>query len=138
MTVTHVLDTSAVLAHYSGEPGADQVSQLWAERGNRIAVCVLTLPELRTRLEAAVPDADEAQRAFAVYVDELTVSLPVTRQVAETAMELRQASTSRLPLVGAVIAACAKLESAVLVHRDPHIGAISGDAMKQLVLPDKR
>jgi PIN domain nuclease of toxin-antitoxin system len=35
--VTHVLDTSALLAHYFGEPGADVVEQLWATGSARRA-----------------------------------------------------------------------------------------------------
>jgi predicted nucleic acid-binding protein len=136
-TFTHILDTSAVLAHYFGEPGAERVSELWRHRTNRVAICALTLPELRTALERAVSDAEEVDRAFRLYVDELTVTRPVPRSVAESAIALRKVATERLPLVDSIIAACAKEESAILVHRDPHLAAIPQDTVRQLVLPDK-
>ena len=62
-TLIHMLDTSALLAHYFGEPGAEQVTQLSSHRTNRIAVCALTLPELRTALEHVVSDTEEVARA---------------------------------------------------------------------------
>ena len=135
--LTHLLDTSAVLAHYFGEAGAEQVSELWRCRTNRIAICALTLPELRTALERIVPDPEEVESAFRLYTDELTVTVPVTRSVAESAMGLRKVATERLPLVDSIIAACAREESAVLVHRDPHLATLPQDAVRQLVLPDK-
>ena len=135
--VTHLLDTSALLAHYLDEPGAAQVEELWEDRGNRVAVCVLTLPELRARLDAIVTDRDEADQAYRLYTEELTTSLPVTREVATAAIELRGVAASRLPLTDAVIAACAKCDSAVLVHRDPHMAAIPTGVVAQLTLPDK-
>jgi|AP95_1055475.scaffolds.fasta_scaffold223791_2 predicted nucleic acid-binding protein len=136
-TLTHMLDTSALLAHYFGEPGAEQVSQLWSHRTNRIAVCALTLPELRTALEHVVSDTEEVARAFHLYIDDLTVTVPATRSVAELAIELRKVAAERLPLVDSIIAACAKEVSAVLVHRDPHLATIPQHAVRQLVLPDK-
>ena len=136
-TLTHILDTSAVLAHYFGEPGAERVSELWRLRTNRIAICALTLPELRTALERAVSDTEEVERVFRLYTDELSVTVPATRSVAESAIALRKVATERLPLVDSIIAACAREESAVLVHRDPHLTTIPQDAVRQLVLPDK-
>ena len=136
-TLTHILDTSAIVAHYFGESGADRVSELWHHRTNRIGICALTLPELRTVLEHAVSDTEEVERAFRLYMDELTVTVPVTRAVAESAMALRKVATPRLPLVDAIIAACAKEVSAILVHRDPHLATIPQDAVRQLVLADK-
>lgn len=135
--ITHLLDTSALLAHYLDEPGAAQVEELWGDRSNRVAVCVLTLPELRTRLDAVLTDQDEADRAYRLYTEELTVSVPVTREIAWAAIELRKMGSSRLPLIDAVIAGCAKCESAVLVHRDLHMATIPTEVVEQLVLPEK-
>ena len=119
--VTHVLDTSAILAHYFDEPGAEMVERLWQDSGNRVAICILTLPELKGRLAEEVPDRHEVERAFSQYVDELTASLVVDRKAAQSAMLLRESVDVRLPLVDAVIAGCAHAHSVVLVHRDPHL-----------------
>lgn len=134
---THLLDTSAVLAHYFGEPGADQVDELWDDRSNRVAVCVLTLPELRTRLGTVLTDQTEAGDAFRLYTEELTIPVAVTTEVASAAIELRKVVSGRLPLADAVIAGCARCEGAVLVHRDLHMAAIPCEVLPQIVLPVK-
>ena len=113
------------------------VERLWQDSGNRVAICVLTLPELKGRLAEEVPDLHEVDRAFSQYVDELTASLVVDRRAAQSAMPLRESVGVRLPLVDAVIAGCAHAHSAVLVHRDPHLAAISCDLVTQVVLPQK-
>lgn len=135
--VTHVLDTSAVLAHYFDEPGAEIIDGLWQDSRNRIGICVLTLPELRRRLQAEIADEREIDRAFQEYVDELTSSLVVDRTVAESAIALRREAAERLPLTDAIIAGCAHSAKAVLVHRDPHMESIPQRLVAQIVLPPR-
>ena len=135
--VTHVLDTSAILAHYFDEPGAALVEELWQDSGNRVGICVLTLPELKGRLAAEVPDRQEVERTFSQYVDNLTVNLIVDRETAESAILLRESADTRLPLIDALIAGCARVHSAVLVHRDPHMSSIPQEMVTQVVLPLK-
>ena len=135
--VTHVLDTSAILAHYFDEPGAALVQELWQDTANRVAICVLTLPELKGRLAAEVPDRHEVERAFSQYVDDLMANLIVDRETAESAVLLRESADTRLPLIDAVLAGCARAHSAVLVHRDPHLSSIPHEMVAQLVLPRK-
>jgi len=134
--ITHILDTSAILAHYFDEPGAAEVDAVWQDKKNRPAVCALTVPELKTRLLVEVDDRAEVNRAFKLYVDELTTSVPVDRAVADEAAALRDSSPSRLPLVDACIAGCAKLHRCVLVHRDPHLAQLP-KTVRQLRLPGK-
>jgi predicted nucleic acid-binding protein len=136
--ITHLLDTSAVLAHYLDDAGADEVEELWGSPAIRVAISVLTLPELRPRLDALVTEPREANLAYRLYAEELTAAVPVTREVAVAAIELRRTATGRLPLVDAIIAACAKCESAVLVHRDPHMAAIPAESVEQVILPNRR
>ena len=78
------------------------VGRLWQDSGNRVAICVLTLPELKGRSAVEVPDRHEVERAFSQYVDELTASLVVDRKAAQSAMPLRESVDIR-PLVDAVI-----------------------------------
>jgi len=132
--ITHVFDTSALLVHYFGESDAEKLDELWADPGNEIGLCVLSLPELKTRLLADVIDHEEVERAFEVYCDELTISLEVDRTVAERAIELREVAETRLPLVDSVIAATASCRSAILVHCDPHMAGIPADLVRQIFL----
>lgn len=134
--ISHVLDTSAVLAHYLNEPGAADVHALIAGH-DTIGFCVISLPELKTRLREILDDPAEIERVFALYADDLTTSLPVTREMADMAIQLRETTRPRLPTVDAVIAACAQLHQATLVHRDPHLTAIPPGKIQQLVLPAK-
>ncbi len=132
--VTHVLDTSALLAHYFNEPGADAVQALWETENTRVGISVLSIPELRGRLSREVADASEARSAAEAYLGELTVALPVDRATAEMAWQLRASSEDRLPLVDAVIAATARVVGAVLVHKDPHMARIRKGLVEQIMI----
>jgi len=134
-TATHVLDTSALLAHYFDEPGADIVERLWASRPVRLAVSAITVPELRGRLKEEVSDEAEATKAADAYLNELTICLPVDRAVAEVAWQLRVLTPQRLPLVDALIAATARAAGAILVHKDPHMAQIPRELVAQIALP---
>ena len=135
---TYLLDTSALLAHYFGEPGADEVDRLWREPENKLVISVLSIPEFKTRLALEVRNGKEAMRAFELYINHLTASVPVSRPIAEEAARLREAVSGRLPLVDAVIAATAKRARWILVHRDPHMSLIPERLVAQLRLPDRR
>jgi predicted nucleic acid-binding protein len=94
---------------------------------------------VKTRLSAEVDDPEEVAHAFRACAEELAVSLAVDRTVTERAIELREASRSRLPLVDSVIAATASCQSAILVHCDPHLAGIPKDRLRQrLVGPSDR
>ena len=134
---THLLDTSALLAHYFDEAGAEEVESLWQALDHRIALCVITLPEFKSRLRHEIADLEEVEQAYRLYADHLTTQVPVDRQVAELAAEIRGVAASRVPLVDAIIAGCARHSDAVLVHRDPHMDAIPAGFVKQLRLPDR-
>ena len=113
------------------------VERLWSDSANRIAVCALSLPELKGRLTVEVDDEQEVEQAFHLYVDELTTTLIVDRRTVDSAMLLRESADTRLPLVDAVIAGCAHVHSAVLVHRDPHLASVPRELVAQVVLPQK-
>ena len=136
--ITHVLDTSAILAHYLREPGADDVNAILAQGPEAAGISLIALVELRSRLAEAAANPQEAERVFKLYTETLTTVLPFSRETADTAMNLRAATRPRLPLVDALIAASAKQHGAILVHRDPHMAAIPASLVSQLVLPPKR
>ena len=135
MSPTHVLDTSAILAHYFGEPGMEEISTLLIDRSNRIAVSAMTVTELKFRLLRDMEESSDAENRISEYLSELTVTIPVDRALAELAWQLRVATSGRLPLTDALIAATARRFDAVLVHRDAHMSEIPPGLVKQLVLP---
>lgn len=132
--ITHLLDTSAILAHYFDEPGADAVQKLWEEAGQKPGISAVTVAELRGRLSKELAHAQEAESAADAYLGELTVCFPVDRAVAEMAWQIRAATPQRLPLVDALIAATARAAGAILVHKDPHMARIPAGLVKQLAL----
>lgn len=132
--ISHLLDTSALLAHYFDEPGSPLVAELFADRNSRPAICSVTVAELRGRLHEEITDTGEAEEAARVYLNELTTCLPVDRATAETAWHLRKATPERLPLVDALIAATARVAGAVLVHKDPHFSRIPSGLVRQIAI----
>lgn len=134
---THLLDTSALLAHYFDESGAEEVDAIWRDSRNRPAICVLTVAELRTRLLVVLESRTEIEKTLDLYLNELTASMPVNREVAEGASHLRESVPGRLPLVDACIASCAVACGGVLVHRDPHMDQLSSAGVQQIRLPDR-
>jgi predicted nucleic acid-binding protein len=136
--VSHVLDTSALLAHYFDEQGAELIDGLWSDPSARLAVSAITVAELKGRLHQEITEDAEAARATDAYLNELTICLPVDRATAEMAWQLRQATPNRLPLVDALIAATARVAGAVLVHKDRHMSQIPPDLVPQIALADKQ
>lgn len=133
---SHLLDTSALLAHYFDEAGAAEVDAIWQDPASRPAICVLTLAELRTRLSIEIESTDEIDRVYDLYANQLTACVPVDRRTAELAARLRDEAEHRLPLVDACIAACARLHDCPLVHRDPHLDSLAG-SVRLVRLPDE-
>ena len=132
--ISHVLDTSALLAHYFNEPGAEVIQKLWSDESFRLAISAVTIAELKGRLHQEITDDGESAKAADAYLNELTICLPVDRATAELAWQLRQDSPHRLPLVDALIAATARAAGAILVHKDPHMSQISTGLVPQIAL----
>lgn len=131
--VTHILDTSAWLAHLFEEPGADQISELFKQNDNQVGVSVASLVEAYARLRA-VGRAAEFEWAVDRYRQLFHSFVPVTESIALQAVSLRSMATSRLLAIDSIIAATAAQHSALLVHRDPHFLAIPNDLLKQEML----
>jgi predicted nucleic acid-binding protein len=137
MSDAHVLDTSALLAHCREEAGYEIVEGLLEQTAGRVFVSAITWLEFQLRLRELIPAEKVRREVLAIYDELLTEALPVTREVAQAALELRQRVPQRIPNGDALIAATAKLINATLVHRDPHLGAIPLKHVKQIVLPIK-
>ena len=132
-----LLDTSALLAHYQTEPGHELVARLLDEPADHVFISAITWLEFNVRLKELIPDLHDRQEVLAIYGQLLADALPVTREVAEAAFDLRQQMTRRLPNGDALIAATARLKGATLVHRDPHLAAVPEKLVRQLILPAK-
>jgi predicted nucleic acid-binding protein len=137
MSGPYLLDTSALLAHYQEEPGHDVVERLLAEQRENVFVSAITWLEFHLRLKELIPSQKAREEVLAIYDELLADALPVTRETACAAYDLRQQLPSRLPNGDALIAATAKLQGATLVHRDPHLAGIPEKLVKQIVLPQK-
>lgn len=132
--ITHLLDTSAWLAHLFQEPGYEQVTKLLLEPDNQVGVSVLSLIEVHARLRHL-----QMERLFddvvAQYRDVFRQIVPVDEAIAMRAIALRGMAAARVPAIDALIAATAAQHSASLVHRDPHLAGLLDVA--QVVLAQK-
>lgn len=130
----YLLDTSACLAHYRAEPGAEQVQGLFVRDDAEILLCCVTLAEMARRLrELGVPE-ERNRQVVGDYQDLAAGLVPVTAEVARKADQIALRAGGRLPLADALIAAAAASRDAVLVHRDRHMQAIPRDEVEQLDL----
>ena len=129
--VTHVLDTSAWIAHLQHEAGADVVAAILAAPENQVGVSALSLVELHARLRALGREA-EFEPVVEGYRLLFAAILSVDEQVALQATLLRRDASKRVPAIDALIAATAASQNAILVHRDPHFRTIPGDQLQQL------
>lgn len=135
--MTHLLDTSALLAHALRENGWEEVETLLRDGAVIAGISAITLYEADRRLvQIGVTAAD--RRAFAEdYTALLGTVAPVDEFVVKAASLLREAATARIATVDILIAATARVHGATLVHRDTHFRAIPARHLKQLVLPGK-
>lgn len=135
--MTHLLDTSALLAHYLAEPGAEQVQALFENEAVEVGVSILSLYEFEFRLHRlGVPEADriiELNR-YRTLLNEIQ---DVNESVRREAIRLRVNATAHIAAMDVLIAASASLNKAALVHRDPHFNAVPSNLLKQEVLPAK-
>ena len=132
--MTYLLDSSAWLAHLFGEPGVEEVNQLFADPRNDISISVLSLPEVYARLKA-LGRQDQWSHVWGIYAVLFTKVISVDEAVAHQAILLREATTDRLPAIDGLIAATAVVHQLALVHRDPHISAVPAQNLRQIRLP---
>jgi predicted nucleic acid-binding protein len=133
--MTHLLDTSAILAHYLDELGADEVESLLAQGPGVVALAAPSWVELDTRLRELVSEMEVRENVFLQYTVSLTTLLPVDAESSLAAIRLCNTAPARLPLADALIAGVADAAGLILVHRDPHFDTIPG--IKVLRLPNK-
>jgi predicted nucleic acid-binding protein len=135
--MTHLLDTSAVLAHFLDEPGSEQVAELLAGGPEVAALAAPSWAELDRRLRDIIRDEFECRRFLLHYTRDLCSFIPLDEKAVLAAIEIQRASPTRVPLVDTLIAGCAISRGLTLVHRDQHMDEIPSDRLTSLRLPDK-
>jgi predicted nucleic acid-binding protein len=136
--VTHLLDTSALCAHFLAQPGADEVDRLLGERPGQIGVCVITWFEARYVLKRCGLTERDLVKALSLYRSLPIQQCTISPEVVDRAVHIRDATPTRLPLADALIAGCAAHYEAILVHRDTHLSALPARVVATLRLPDAR
>lgn len=131
--MTHLLDTSAFLAFFFDEEGAEHVRSLFDDGRNHIGISVLTKVEFWARLKSLGRDGDFGHE-WGLVLPLFDAVLGVDDSVAERSIALRCAATRRLPTIDVLIAATAAVHGLVLVHRDPHFRSIPADHLPQIDL----
>jgi PIN domain nuclease of toxin-antitoxin system len=101
--MTHLLDTSAILAYYFEEHGADSVQALLADTKNPPAIYCITELEFWARLKSL--DADAHFQSDWRELSTLLKTLPLDAGIVGRAVEIRRASLNKLPTVDSLIAA---------------------------------
>ena len=135
--MTHLLDTSALLAHYLAEPGAERVQALFEDEAVVTGTSILALYEFELRLHQLGVDAVTRATELNRYRALLNEVVDVTEAVRGEAIRLRTSATAHVAAREVLMAATASLKNATLVHRDPHFVAIPGSLLKQEFLPAK-
>ncbi|RME96040.1 MAG: PIN domain-containing protein [Verrucomicrobia bacterium] len=128
--MTHLLDSSALLALVLDEPGAAMVAGLCQRPDCSLAVSVLSKAELWSRLKSL--GCEEAfEREWSLFEPMIEAVLPVDEAVVDESLLLRRSCPSRLPMVDSLIAGTARVHNLVLVHRDRHFRGIPGELLTQ-------
>ena len=131
-----LLDSSAWLAHLFDEPGAEQVNLLFDEPNSEVNISALSIPEVYGRVKA-LGGASHWPEVWDTYAVLFAKILPADETVAYRATAMREAASTRLPTIDAIIAATAAVNNLTLVHRDSHFAALPSRTLRQKMLPEK-
>jgi predicted nucleic acid-binding protein len=134
--MTHLLDSSAWLAHLFGEPGVDEIALLLDDPKNHLNISALSIPEVFARLKSMGRQAHWTE-VWENYSGLFSRVIPADEVIAHQAVQLRVVTPDRLPTIDGLIAATALVYQLTLVHRDPHMTNIPNPDLDQMQLPDK-
>ena len=135
--MTHLLDTSALLAHYLAEPGAMPIQALFEDESVLAGTSILVLFEFDLRLHQLGLDDSARTAEPSRYRALLNEVVNVDESVRGEAVRLRTNASARIASMDVLIAATASLRNVTLIHRDPHFAAIPAQLLKQEILPAK-
>lgn len=91
--MTHLLDTSALLAHYFAENGGEQVHNIFADDAASVGTSILALYEFELRLSTRGISERARLDALNHYRELLDEIVNVDESVRQEAMRLRLAAT---------------------------------------------
>ena len=116
--MTHLLDSSAWLAHLFGLPGVEQVNSLFDDPRITVHLSVLSIPEVYARLNS-LGQPEHWEEVWTTYSALFSKVLPVDEAVAHQAVRLRAATPQRLPTIDSLIAATAAIHPVSYTHLWP-------------------
>ncbi len=129
----YLLDTSALLAHYRNEPGADRVQEILESAEAEIYISSLSIAEFARSMKNLGMDTAAARTAALEYTGLCDKVINIDTAAAVRAYEIAAECETRLPLIDALIASCASTTETILVHKDPHFDAIPEGLMQSPV-----
>jgi predicted nucleic acid-binding protein len=130
---SYVLDSSAILALWNDEEGAETVEQILRSRSN-VYVSFMSIMECRYRLWKSV--GKEEEEDFVRYSKLLPLTrVDMTEEIFEKAIEIK--ATNNLSVCDSWIIATAILTDSVLVHKDPEFEQVK-KLVKLKKLPYKK
>lgn len=127
----YLLDTSALLAHFRQEKGWETVQAIFENEEAEIVIACVSLTEFGRRLRDLGVSEAATQETLANYQFLCTEVIPVDTAAALTAFTISCRTPHRLPLIDSLIAAVAKGQNAILVHRDEHMRGIPAELLQQ-------
>jgi len=134
----YLLDTSALIAHFRDEEGAEELQDLFDSKDAQLLVASVSLPEFARRLRELGMSEQESLHVLDQYLLVLEEVVPVDGPVARGAFEILCKSSERLPLIDSLIASAARSTDAILIHRNRHMRAIPASMLTQLDLEGRK
>ena len=131
--MTHLLDTTALMALMLDETGAEDVQALVNDERTRLAVSVLTKAEVWARLKSLGREV-VFEEEWKIILPLFDAVLPVDQAVVDQSIVLRRLTPERLPATDSMIAATAAVHRLVLVHRDEHFRFIPAEVLPSIDL----
>lgn len=121
-----LFDTSALVAHWRGEKGADNVQKLLEMEDTEMYISALTVGELWRVFERFLKGGDIGE-ALMSYVQLFDDVIDVSFEIAIRAGAVTERAKKRIPYTDALIAATALELDADLVYADAHFDSLQPD-----------
>ena len=110
------LDTSALLALWNDEPGADEVEKILKSKDNGVIISFMSYMECYYRMWRNC--GREKGREIYAHLFTLPVErIDLSEEILQTAVEIK--ATCALSVADSWIIATARVKDAILVHKDP-------------------
>ncbi len=135
MADKYVLDTSAIVSMLRIEPGAERVRDLILTEKRNIILPWVVLYEIYYLTMRQVGEAEAKKRYIALR--ELPVTIIWQEEETYLLAAARIKASYPLSVADSWIAAIAKQENAILVHKDPEMETL-GDSVRMEILPYKK